>query len=204
MSARMIDLWFIKSDRLKSLRYAVLVASTCMCAWASHIYFDAVDSNEAQRAAFLAREQSRQIRNVSNVPKQDADALAARNIHEALGFDWNTAFDAIEHDLPKSWGVVSMDVGQDKRMMQSEWRVESLDIAQEIKKHAEAKGAKPQHLALAWVLNNRFNRIIVNDPPFRTMNFHTCSRIRAHDNKVASFATRSTGKTCSILKRVGS
>ena len=129
MSARMIDLWFIKSDRLKSLRYAVLVASTCMCAWASHVYFDAVDSNEAQRAAFLAREQSRQIRNVSSTPKQDADALAAHNIHEALGFDWNTAFDAIEHDLPKSWGVVSMDVGQDKRMMQLE--LETSDLAGE-------------------------------------------------------------------------
>ena len=53
---------------------------------------------------------------------------------------------------------------QDKRMMQSEWRVESLDIAQEIKKHAEAKGAKPQHLALGWVLNNRFITSVIGGP----------------------------------------
>ena len=53
---------------------------------------------------------------------------------------------------------------QDKRMMQSEWRVESLDIAQEIKKHAEAKGTKPQHLALAWVLNNQFVTSVIGGP----------------------------------------
>ena len=53
---------------------------------------------------------------------------------------------------------------QDRRMMQSEWRVESLDIAQEIKKHAESKGAKPQHLALAWVLNNRFITSVIGGP----------------------------------------
>lgn len=53
---------------------------------------------------------------------------------------------------------------QDKRMMQSEWRVESLDIAQEIKKHAEAKGTKPQHLALGWVLNNRFITSVIGGP----------------------------------------
>ena len=53
---------------------------------------------------------------------------------------------------------------QDKRMMQSEWRVESLDIAQEIKKYAEAKGTKPQHLALAWVLNNKFVTSVIGGP----------------------------------------
>ena len=53
---------------------------------------------------------------------------------------------------------------QDKRMMQSEWRVESLDIAQEIKKHAEAKGAKPQHLAMAWVLNNKYVTSVIGGP----------------------------------------
>src|SRR4051795_1892634 len=44
---------------------------------------------------------------------------------------------------------------QDARMLQSEWRTESLDIAQEIRRHAEARGAEPGHLALQWVLNNR-------------------------------------------------
>jgi aryl-alcohol dehydrogenase-like predicted oxidoreductase len=44
---------------------------------------------------------------------------------------------------------------QDMRMMQSEWRRESLLIAQEIKRHAEAKGITPVQFAFAWVLNNR-------------------------------------------------
>src|SRR5690606_27188904 len=43
----------------------------------------------------------------------------------------------------------------DQRMMQTEWRRESLLIAQEIKRHAEAKGITPVQFALAWVLNNR-------------------------------------------------
>jgi len=44
---------------------------------------------------------------------------------------------------------------QDRRMMQTEWRRESLLIAQEIKRHAEARGITPGQFALAWVLNNR-------------------------------------------------
>ena len=44
---------------------------------------------------------------------------------------------------------------QDKRMMQSEWREESLEIAQKIKAHAEALGVTPGQFAVAWVLNNR-------------------------------------------------
>jgi aryl-alcohol dehydrogenase-like predicted oxidoreductase len=44
---------------------------------------------------------------------------------------------------------------QDMRMMQTEWRRESLVIAQEIKAHAEAKGITPVQFAFAWVLNNR-------------------------------------------------
>jgi len=45
---------------------------------------------------------------------------------------------------------------QDKRMMESEWRPESLAIAQTIKRHAEAQGTTPVAFAVAWVLNNRF------------------------------------------------
>jgi aryl-alcohol dehydrogenase-like predicted oxidoreductase len=45
---------------------------------------------------------------------------------------------------------------QDKRMMQSEWRRESLIIAQTIKRHAETQGITPAQFAFAWVLNNRF------------------------------------------------
>jgi aryl-alcohol dehydrogenase-like predicted oxidoreductase len=43
----------------------------------------------------------------------------------------------------------------DKRMMQTEWRPESLAIAQQIKEHAEARGATPIQFAVGWVLNNR-------------------------------------------------
>lgn len=44
---------------------------------------------------------------------------------------------------------------QDKRMMQSEWREESLVIAQKIKAYAEALGVTPGQFAVAWVLNNQ-------------------------------------------------
>jgi aryl-alcohol dehydrogenase-like predicted oxidoreductase len=44
---------------------------------------------------------------------------------------------------------------QDTRMMQTEWRRESLLIAQEIRRHAEARGITAVQFALAWVLNNR-------------------------------------------------
>ena len=43
----------------------------------------------------------------------------------------------------------------DKRIMQTEWRVESLEIAQEIKAHAAARDATPIDIAIGWVLNNR-------------------------------------------------
>jgi aryl-alcohol dehydrogenase-like predicted oxidoreductase len=45
---------------------------------------------------------------------------------------------------------------QDVRMMQSEWRKESLVIARTIKRHAEARGITATQFAFAWVLNNRF------------------------------------------------
>jgi hypothetical protein len=44
---------------------------------------------------------------------------------------------------------------KDARMMQTEWRRESLSIAKELKAHAEARGMTPSQLAVAWVLNNR-------------------------------------------------
>ena len=43
----------------------------------------------------------------------------------------------------------------DTRMMQTEWREESLVIAQKIKEHATARGISPVQFAVAWVLNNR-------------------------------------------------
>lgn len=44
---------------------------------------------------------------------------------------------------------------QDKRMLETEWRPESLKIAGELAKHASSHGITPGQFALAWVLNNR-------------------------------------------------
>jgi aryl-alcohol dehydrogenase-like predicted oxidoreductase len=45
---------------------------------------------------------------------------------------------------------------QDRRMLQTEWREESLQIAADLAAHAAARGITPGQFALAWVLNNRF------------------------------------------------
>jgi aryl-alcohol dehydrogenase (NADP+) len=52
----------------------------------------------------------------------------------------------------------------DKRMHQTEWRRESLDLAQLIKKHAEERGITPGQFALAWVLNNRLITAAITGP----------------------------------------
>jgi len=44
---------------------------------------------------------------------------------------------------------------EDRRMMQTEWRQESLEIAQTLKQHAEARGISAGQFATAWVLNNK-------------------------------------------------
>jgi len=44
----------------------------------------------------------------------------------------------------------------DVRIKQTEWRAESLDIAQAVNAHAAAKGVTTVAFALAWVLRNRF------------------------------------------------
>ena len=43
----------------------------------------------------------------------------------------------------------------DKRLLESEWRPESLAIAQEIAAHARTRGVQPGQFALAWVLHNK-------------------------------------------------
>jgi aryl-alcohol dehydrogenase (NADP+) len=53
---------------------------------------------------------------------------------------------------------------QDRRMLQTEWRPESLRIAQEIKLHAEGRGISAGKFALAWVLNNRFVTSVIGGP----------------------------------------
>jgi len=44
---------------------------------------------------------------------------------------------------------------QDKRIYETEWRPESLRIAQTLADHARARGISPGQFAFAWVLNNR-------------------------------------------------
>jgi aryl-alcohol dehydrogenase-like predicted oxidoreductase len=44
---------------------------------------------------------------------------------------------------------------QDKRIMETEWRRESLEIAGQLAKHASSRGITPGQFAFAWVLNNR-------------------------------------------------
>ncbi|WP_431269708.1 aldo/keto reductase [Dankookia sp. P2] len=44
---------------------------------------------------------------------------------------------------------------QDKRMLETELRPESLEIAQRIRDHAAARGTSSAHLAINWVLYNR-------------------------------------------------
>jgi aryl-alcohol dehydrogenase-like predicted oxidoreductase len=53
---------------------------------------------------------------------------------------------------------------QDLRMMQTEWRKESLVIARTIKRHADARGITPVQFAFAWVLNNRLVTAAVAGP----------------------------------------
>ena len=53
---------------------------------------------------------------------------------------------------------------QDKRMMQTEWRPESLRIAQILAEHARARGIAPGQFATAWVLNNRFVTAAIAGP----------------------------------------
>ncbi len=56
---------------------------------------------------------------------------------------------------------------QDARMMQTEWRTESLAMAQTIAAHAAAQGRTPVQFALGWVLNNRLVTGVIGGP--RTM-----------------------------------
>ena len=53
---------------------------------------------------------------------------------------------------------------EDARMMQTEWRRESLLLAREVKAHAERRGVTPGQFATAWVLNNRFVSSVIAGP----------------------------------------
>src|SRR4029077_20664778 len=41
-----------------------------------------------------------------------------------------------------------------RRLLQTEFRPETLEAAQKVKAYAEKRGVAPNHFAVAWVLNN--------------------------------------------------
>jgi aryl-alcohol dehydrogenase-like predicted oxidoreductase len=53
---------------------------------------------------------------------------------------------------------------QDTRMLETEWRPESLRIAQDIKRRAEGRGITAGQFAVAWVLNNRSITAVIGGP----------------------------------------
>jgi aryl-alcohol dehydrogenase-like predicted oxidoreductase len=53
---------------------------------------------------------------------------------------------------------------QDKRMMETEWRPESLIIAEKLQTHAEARGTTLVHWVTAWVLNNAAVTSVIAGP----------------------------------------
>jgi aryl-alcohol dehydrogenase-like predicted oxidoreductase len=52
----------------------------------------------------------------------------------------------------------------DRRMMETEWRPESLALAQKLKAHAERKGKTLVDFAVAWVLNNQSITSVIAGP----------------------------------------
>lgn len=52
----------------------------------------------------------------------------------------------------------------DRRLMQTEWRPESLALAEAFAAHAQARGISPTHLAIAWVLRNRLVQGVIGGP----------------------------------------
>jgi aryl-alcohol dehydrogenase-like predicted oxidoreductase len=53
---------------------------------------------------------------------------------------------------------------KDRRMMETEWRPESMLIAEKLKAHADARGVSLVHWAVAWVLNNATISSIIAGP----------------------------------------
>ena len=53
---------------------------------------------------------------------------------------------------------------KDTRLMQTEWRPESLALAQRFAQYAQSRGLAPSHLAIAWVLNNRLVHSAIGGP----------------------------------------
>ena len=53
---------------------------------------------------------------------------------------------------------------QDPRMLQVELRTESVELARQIKEHAEARGTTTSHFAINWVLNNSIVTSVIAGP----------------------------------------
>lgn len=53
---------------------------------------------------------------------------------------------------------------QDKRILETEWRPESLEIAQRVKDHAARRGATSLDYAVSWVLNNAAVTSVIAGP----------------------------------------
>ena len=53
---------------------------------------------------------------------------------------------------------------KDRRILQTELRPESIQLAQEVKAHAEAHGSTTAHFALNWVLNNALVSSVIAGP----------------------------------------
>jgi aryl-alcohol dehydrogenase (NADP+) len=52
----------------------------------------------------------------------------------------------------------------DKRLMQTEFRQETLEAAQKVKAYADKRGVSPNHFAVAWVLNNGLISGVIGGP----------------------------------------
>ncbi|MDB5561734.1 MAG: mocA [Hyphomicrobiales bacterium] len=70
---------------------------------------------------------------------------------------------------------------RDRRILETEFRPESLAIAQQIAAHAKSKGITPADFALAWVLNNKLVSAAIAGPRTEA---HWDSYIRALDVKL--------------------
>ncbi|MDN3565369.1 aldo/keto reductase [Paeniroseomonas aquatica] len=81
---------------------------------------------------------------------------------------------------------------QDKRMLETELRAESLEIAQTIRAHAESVGTTAAHFAIGWVLHNRLVTGTIVGP-----------RTEAHlDDYLAALAYRFTAADEALVNRL--
>ena len=81
---------------------------------------------------------------------------------------------------------------QDRRMMETEWRPESLHRARAIAEHAQARGTTASRFALAWVLNNKLVTGVIAGP--RTM--------EQWDDYVAALAVRISAADDAFIDRL--